>query len=117
MGIRFVPSYVIAYIFDDVELSRRRNMQRNSVFLSRVLTGLSLFALAAQLFGQGQDRGVITGLVTDNTGSAVTQAKVTVTNQATGDKIAVDTSSAGNYTTPPLIVGNYKVEVEKAGFK
>jgi hypothetical protein len=92
-------------------------MQRNSVFLSRVLTGLSLFALAAQLFGQGQDRGVITGLVTDNTGSAVTQAKVTVTNQATGDKIAVDTSSAGNYTTPPLIVGNYKVEVEKAGFK
>ena len=92
-------------------------MQQHSVFLSRVLTGLSLFALAAQLFGQGQDRGVITGLVTDNTGSAVTQAKVTVTNQATGDKIVVDTSSAGNYTTPPLIVGNYKVEVEKTGFK
>jgi Carboxypeptidase regulatory-like domain len=92
-------------------------MQRHSVFLSRVLTGLSLFALAAQLFGQGQDRGVITGLVTDKTGSAVAQAKVTVTNQATGDKITVDTSSAGNYSTPPLIVGNYKVEVEKAGFK
>ena len=92
-------------------------MQRHSVFLSRVLTGLSLLALAAQLFGQGQDRGVITGLVTDKTGSAVAQAKVTVTNQATGDKITVDTSSAGNYTTPPLIVGNYKVEVEKAGFK
>ena len=92
-------------------------MQRHSVFLSRVLTGLSLFALAAQLFGQGQDRGVITGLVTDKTGSSVAEAKVTVTNQATGDKVTVDTSSAGNYTTPPLIVGNYKVEVEKAGFK
>jgi hypothetical protein len=92
-------------------------MQRHSVFLSRVLICVSLFALAAQLFGQGQDRGVITGLVTDKTGSSVAQAKVTVTNQATGDKVTVDTSSAGNYTTPPLIVGNYKVEVEKAGFK
>src|SRR5258708_11150244 len=102
MGIRFVPSYVIAYIFEDVELSRRRNMQRNSVFLSRVLTGLSLFALAAQLFGQGQDRGAITGLVTDNTGSAITQEKPTVTNHAARYKIIVPTSSARKSTTPPL---------------
>lgn len=92
-------------------------MRQHSVFLSRVFIGISLLALTCQLFGQGQDRGVITGLVTDNTGSAVTQAKVTVTNQATGDKISVDTSSAGNYTTPPLILGSYKVEVEKTGFK
>lgn len=36
---------------------------------------------------------------------------------ATGDKISVETSSAGNYTTPPLVLGSYKVQVEKAGFK
>jgi len=92
-------------------------MKRHCVFFSTVLTSLSVLALAGLLFGQGQDRGVITGLVTDKTGSAVTQAMVTVTNVATSDKVAVETSSAGNYTTPPLILGNYKVEVEKAGFK
>ena len=92
-------------------------MKYHRVFFSTVLTSVSVLALASLLFGQGQDRGVITGLVTDKTGSAVTQAMVTVTNVATSDKVAVETSSAGNYTTPPLILGNYKVEVEKAGFK
>lgn len=80
-------------------------------------TGISLLALAGLMFGQGQDRGVITGLVTDKTGSAIPQATVTVTDEATGDKILVDTSSAGNFTTPPLILGTYKVQVEKTGFK
>ena len=92
-------------------------MKHRSVFSSCVLTGVSLLALAGLLFGQGQDRGLITGLVADKTGGAVAQATVTVTNLATGDKIVVDTSSAGNFTTPPLILGNYKVQVEKAGFK
>jgi len=92
-------------------------MKHRSLFSSCVLTGVSLLALAGLLFGQGQDRGLITGLVADKTGGAVAQATVTVTSLATGDKIVVDTSSAGNFTTPPLILGNYKVQVEKAGFK
>ena len=92
-------------------------MNHRSAFLSCVLTAVSILALAGLLCGQGQDRGVITGLVTDKTGGAITQATVTVTNEATGDKIVVDTSSAGNYTTPPLILGSYKVQVEKPGFK
>jgi hypothetical protein len=92
-------------------------MSRRYRILSPVLTGVSLLALAIQLFGQGQDRGIITGLVTDSTGGAVTEATVTVINEGTGDRILVSTSSAGNFTTPPLIPGNYKVQVEKAGFK
>jgi hypothetical protein len=92
-------------------------MNCRSVFFSSMWTGISLLALAGLMFGQGQDRGVITGLVTDKTGSALPQATVTVTDEATGDKIVVDTSSAGNFTTPPLILGTYKVQVEKTGFK
>jgi hypothetical protein len=92
-------------------------MNSRSAFLSFVLTAVSLFALAGLLFGQGQDRGVITGLVTDKTGSAIPQATVTIIDEATGDKIVIDTSSAGNYTTPPLILDKYKVQVEKSGFK
>ena len=82
-----------------------------------VLTAVSLFALAGLLFGQGQDRGVITGLVSDKTGSAIPQATVSVTNEAQGDKIALVTTSSGNYVTTPLIPGKYKVQVEKSGFK
>jgi hypothetical protein len=92
-------------------------MNHRSAFFSSVLTGIFLLALAGLLFGQGQDRGVITGLVTDKTGSSIPSATVTVTNEATGDKIVIDTSSAGNYTTTPLILGSYKVEAEKTGFK
>jgi len=92
-------------------------MNPRSAFRSLVLTAVSLFALAGFLFGQGQDRGVITGLVTDKTGSSIPQARVTVTNEAQGDSIAIDTSSSGNYFTTPLIPGHYKVQVEKAGFK
>jgi len=92
-------------------------MKHRSVFFSCVLTGVSLLALAGLLFGQGQDRGIITGLVTDKTGGAVIQATVTISNEATGEKIVVETSSAGNFSTPPLVLGSYKVQVEKTGFK
>ena len=63
------------------------------------------------------DRAVITGFVTDSSGSAIPDAKVTILNQGTGTKIVVGTNSAGNYSTPPLILGTYTVEVEKEGFK
>ncbi len=72
---------------------------------------------ASLLFGQGQDRGIITGLVTDNSGASVPGAKVTIINESTQDKTVVNTSSAGNYSTPPLILGLYRVEVEQSGFK
>jgi Carboxypeptidase regulatory-like domain len=69
------------------------------------------------LYAQMVDRGVITGIVTDSSGSAIPDAKVTITNQETGTKLVVGTNSAGNYSTPPLILGTYTVEVEKEGFK
>jgi carboxypeptidase family protein/TonB-dependent receptor-like protein len=70
-----------------------------------------------QAYGQLADRAVITGVVTDASGAAVPDARVTVTNQATGVPTVVGTNSAGNYSTPPLILGTYSVEVEKQGFK
>src|SRR5215469_793160 len=68
-------------------------------------------------FGQFADRAVITGVVTDASGAAVPDAKVTITDQATSVQTVVGTNSAGNYSTPPLILGTYKVSVEKTGFK
>ncbi|HLX71873.1 MAG TPA: carboxypeptidase-like regulatory domain-containing protein, partial [Verrucomicrobiae bacterium] len=84
------------------------------------VVGISLLVALANstaLFGQIADRAVITGLVTDASGAAVPGAKVTITDQDTGVQTVVATNSAGNYSTPPLILGTYTVQVEKPGFK
>ena len=79
-----------------------------------VLIPTALFA--AQLFGQA-DRGVITGLVTDAQGAPVADAAVQITDSNTGVVTNMKTSSDGNYSTPPLIIGTYVVSVSLQGFK
>src|SRR5229473_1842 len=71
----------------------------------------------SSVFAQLADRAVITGIVTDSSGAPVPDAKVTITSQETGTKTIVGTNSAGNYSTPPLTLGTYTLEVEKEGFK
>jgi len=79
---------------------------------------LALVAFSGQnLYAQFADRAVITGVVTDASGAAVPDAQVTITDEGTGVKTVVGTNSAGNYSTPPLTLGTYRVEVEKSGFK
>ena len=90
---------------------------RHSVLLTGVMTFLSVLVFTGLLVGQGQDRGVITGLVTDKSGASVPGATVTITNEATGVNTVVSTTSAGNYSTPPLVLGSYKVQVEATGLK
>ena len=55
-------------------------------------------------------------MVTDSSGAAVPDARVTITDEETGVKTVVGTNNAGNYTTPPLILGTYRVDVSKARF-
>ena len=70
-----------------------------------------------QSYAQLADRAVITGVVTDPSGAAIPDARVTITDEQTSVKTIVGTNSAGNYSTPPLILSTYRVEVEKPGFK
>jgi hypothetical protein len=87
-------------------------------FLVGVCLLCVLFVFSGQtLYAQLADRAVITGLVTDASGGAIPDAKVTITNQETGTKTVVGTNGAGNYSTPPLQLGTYTVHVEKDGFK
>ncbi len=71
---------------------------------------------AGAIWGQQADRGTITGLVTDSSGAPVVDARITVTDQVTNAETKVVTSSAGVYSTPPLILGTYSVKAEKQGF-
>jgi hypothetical protein len=81
----------------------------------RSISLLALFIPAA-LFAQ-EFRGTISGSVTDPTGASIPAAKVTVTEEHTGTRIPTVSDSAGQYTAPFLLPGDYDIAVEAAGFK
>src|SRR5712664_4811831 len=61
--------------------------------------------------------GTLRVTVTDRTGASVEDAKVTVTNEGTNVSVTATASSAGTYVFPNLLVGTYRITVEKDGFK
>jgi hypothetical protein len=84
---------------------------KRTAFLIWCVAALTL-PLTAQTF-----YGSIVGSVTDATGGAVPQAGVTLTNLGTGERRNMATDGVGNYQFVNLVPGQYKVEVEKAGFR
>src|ERR1700686_1690569 len=80
------------------------------------LAVFAVLALASIAFAQVQN-GQFEGTVTDPTGAAIANAKVTVSNSATGLNLSATTNSSGSYTVKEVPPGVYKVEVEAAGFK
>jgi hypothetical protein len=67
-------------------------------------------------FAQFQN-GTLRGVVLDQSGAVVPNAKVTATNENTGVEASTTTTSAGVYTFPALLVGPHKLRVEVSGFK
>jgi outer membrane receptor for ferrienterochelin and colicin len=80
------------------------------------LAVFAVLALTFSAFAQVQN-GQFTGTVTDPTGAAIANAKVTVSNPATDLNLTTTTNSSGNYTVKEVPVGTYKLTVEAAGFK
>jgi hypothetical protein len=60
--------------------------------------------------------GTISGTITDATGGAIPNAKVTIKNVATGVERGVTTNSDGYYTAPNLLPGAYDVTISAQGF-
>jgi hypothetical protein len=77
---------------------------------------LSLLLLAAGAIAQVQN-GQFTGTVTDPSGAAIPNAKVTVVNTGTNLSVVSNTNQTGNYIAKELPIGNYKITVEAPGFK
>ena len=65
-----------------------------------------------------QVAGVATlqGVVTDNSGAALANAEVTVTNLDTGLALKATTNETGTYRVPALNPGRYSVEAKANGF-
>src|ERR1700733_9257452 len=61
--------------------------------------------------------GQFTGIVTDPSGAAIANAKVTVQNTGTNLSMTLTTTDGGLYVAKELPVGTYKITVEAGGFK
>ena len=61
--------------------------------------------------------GSIQGTITDQGRAVVPGARVTITNQATGQSVSVTTTTSGAYASGALTPGNYTVRIEAKGFK
>src|SRR3984893_5047681 len=81
------------------------------VYVMLALTGLISTPVHAQVAG-----GTLSGTVTDASGSAVPNAKVSIKNNATGVVRDVTTDSAGFYSAPNLLPGVYDITVVAPGF-
>ena len=102
-------------------MNSTRGLNRTRLFfVSSVMIALVTFCLCVTspaALAQNAGTGAIAGTIADPLGKAVQGAQITVTNQATGDKITVNSQSGGTYTAPLLLPGVYTVEVSKDGFK
>ena len=77
-----------------------------------ILTAVAATPASAQTF-----RGTILGTVTDTSGAAILNAKVSALNVATGVERTTETNGDGSYLIPELPVGTYKVTISQSGFQ
>jgi hypothetical protein len=78
---------------------------------------LSLVTVFAPYLSAQNNYGSISGTVADSSGAAIADAKVTLTNTATGEKHDLSTGSDGLYSFVNLQPERYRIDVEKTGFK
>jgi hypothetical protein len=80
------------------------------------LFGVTLLLLSAPLT-YAQTTAQLTGTVQDSTGAVVPNAKVTLTDEATGLSRIVETNRQGLYAFPSLVPGTYTVKIEAKSFQ
>ncbi|PYT33135.1 MAG: hypothetical protein DMG58_08475 [Acidobacteria bacterium] len=79
------------------------------ILLLWAISGTNAFAQAVY--------GSIAGTVYDSSGAGVPKAAVTITDLKKSISYTTTTNESGNYTQSHLIIGQYRVRVEFAGFK
>ena len=80
----------------------------------KLIVIMLLGLVSGQAFAQAV--GSVSGLVADQTGAAITQAKVTATRADTGVSQSTSSNGEGRFSFPSLGVGTYQIRVEANGF-
>jgi len=79
---------------------------------------ISLCILTLTLTAAAQvENGQFTGVVTDPSGAAIANAKVTVTNLGTNATTVATTNQSGVFAARELQIGTYSIAVEAPGFR
>jgi hypothetical protein len=81
-----------------------------------LLLAIILLGFSAPVMGQAVNATLL-GTVTDSSGAAVSNVKVTITETNTGISHTSRTNDSGNYVFPDLPPGTYTVIAEQPGFK
>ena len=76
-----------------------------------------LFSVTQSTFAQSTVTGDLAGVVTDPTGAAVPNAKVTIKADATGETTTATTNGNGEFRVSLLRPGTYTVVVSSSGFQ
>ena len=87
-------------------------MRRISLFVAI----LAMALISGITFGQTTS-GDLVGTVKDPSGAIVSNANVTVTNEATGVAVSVTTGSSGEFRAANLLPGQYDLAISSAGFQ
>ena len=61
--------------------------------------------------------GSVVGTISDATGAAVPDVTVVIINTGTSERRTMKTDESGSYQFVNLVPGQYRLELEKAGFK
>jgi hypothetical protein len=77
---------------------------------------MSLMAFCSTLVSAQNDVGSVVGFVTDQSGAVIPGAKVTITNEGTGETRIVTSDAQGHYSVPNLSPAIYTMTAEAAGF-
>src|SRR5438552_5205490 len=93
-----------------------RGSNCRSIYMTTLCLSAVLFS-TARLEGQAVAIAQVSGVVTDQSGSAVPNAQVRMTEVDKALPHTTVSDSGGQYALPNLPVGPYRLEVEAPGFK
>jgi hypothetical protein len=85
--------------------------------MTRLYSLLLFLFVSGSMLSRAQNTGGIEGVVTDTSGAVIAEAKVTVTESATGLSRTVNTGPDGFYSVPALRPTSYRVIAASAGFR
>src|SRR5579863_168149 len=89
---------------------------RRTRLLAPILLVTLIFA-ANSAWGQASYAAQVRGVVKDQSGALVTQASVTITNDATGISLTAHTDEHGLYILTGLRPAVYTIKVDRTGFR
>jgi len=91
-------------------------LRPRQAYLAAAIFGVALVLFGAVPGSAQSNKASIVGVVSDQSGAVVPNAKVTITNVQTNQTREAESNSDGEYVVPGLDIGTYTVEATASGF-